>query len=141
MTADPLRLMRQYRRPRTRVGRAFDRARFWVREQLIPISLLVGTLAIPATAVLIQAGAAQATPVDTYTITAGPTICEVLDEYPSLAGVTGVVQGVVNDSGFTPYDAGTVVAESVIIFCPTHLPLLHRYVAVYGDNTTGLVLR
>jgi hypothetical protein len=55
MTAHPLRLMRQYRRSRTRLGRAWDRARFWVREQLIPISLLVGTLAIPATAVMVQA--------------------------------------------------------------------------------------
>jgi len=141
MSADPLRLMRQYRRPRTRVGRVWDRARFWVREKLVPCVWLVGTLTIPATAVMVQAGAAHATPVDTYTITAGPTVCEVLDEYPSLAGVSGVVQGVINDSGFTPYQAGTVVAEAVIIFCPAHLPLLHRYVAVYGDNTTGLVLR
>jgi len=70
MSADPLRLMRQYRRPRTRVGRVWDRARFWVREKLVPCVWLVGTLTIPATAVMVQAGAAHATPVDTYTITA-----------------------------------------------------------------------
>jgi len=141
VSAHPLRLMKQYRRPRTRPGRAWDRLRFWVREKFVPCAWLVGVFMFPATAVMIQAGAAHADPVDSYTITAGPTVCEVLDEYPSLAGVTGVVQGVINDSGFTPYQAGTVVAEAVIIYCPQHLPLLHRYVAVYGDNTTGLVLR
>lgn len=141
MSADPLRLMRQYRRPRTRAGRAWDRARFWVREKFVPWAWLVGTLTIPATAILIQAGAAHATPVDTYTITAGPIVCEVLDEYPSLSGVTRVVQGVINDSGFTTFDAGTVVAESVVIYCPKFIPLLQRYAAVYGDNNTGLALR
>ena len=58
MTAHPLRLMRQYRRPRTRTGRAFDRAWRWVREKLTPISLLTAVLTIPATAAMIQAGAA-----------------------------------------------------------------------------------
>ncbi len=143
MTADPLRLMRQYRRPRTRLGRAWDRARFWVREQLVPISLLVGVFMFPATAVMVQAGSAQATPVENYAADAGTVVCDVLDDYPTVAGVSGVVAGVMNDSGFTAYDSGAVVAEAVMLFCPYHVPLLRRYVAVYGDQpaTTGLVLR
>lgn len=52
MSAHPLRLMRQYRRPRTRLGRWWARSRLWVREQLVPISLLVGTLTIPAYATI-----------------------------------------------------------------------------------------
>lgn len=55
MSADPLRLMRQYRRPRTRPGRCWARCRRWIREQFIPVSLLVGTLTIPAYAVIVQA--------------------------------------------------------------------------------------
>jgi hypothetical protein len=48
MSVDPLRLMRQYRRPRTRPGRCWARCRSWIREKLVPVSLLVGTLTIPA---------------------------------------------------------------------------------------------
>lgn len=55
MTAHPLRLMRQYRRPRTRAGRVWARCRFWVREKFVPCAWLVGTLTIPAYAVIVQA--------------------------------------------------------------------------------------
>lgn len=142
MTADPLRLMRQYRRPRTRAGRVYGRCWRWVRETLVPVSLLVAVFMFPATAVMVQAGSAQATPVENYAADAGTVVCDVLDDYPTVDGVSGVVAGVMNDSGFTAYDSGAVVAEAVMLFCPYHVPLLRRYVAVYGEkSTTGLVLR
>lgn len=58
MSADPLRLMRQYRRPRTRAGRVYGRCWRWVRETLVPVSLLVAVFMFPATAVMVQVGAA-----------------------------------------------------------------------------------
>jgi len=139
MTADPLRLMRQYRRPRTRVGRAWDRTRRWVREQFVPCAWLVGTLTIPATAVMIQAGAAHADPTDNYITVYGTTVCAMLDRNTSLAGVAAVGNAIVAD-GFGP-QVGRILVDSVAVFCPRHTDLLEQFVAVYGDNTTGLVLR
>lgn len=82
----------------------------------------------------IGTGIAKADPQQNYAaINAGP-ICSVLDDYPSIAGVTGVLQGVQNDSGFTPYQAGQSVAEAVIGWCPRHLALLKRYIQVYAPD-------
>jgi hypothetical protein len=46
----------QYRRRRTQFGRDIDRLLRWLRERALPISLLVGTLTIPAYAGIQLAG-------------------------------------------------------------------------------------
>lgn len=81
-------------------------------------------------------GIAKADPIANYAaINAGP-ICSVLDQFPTIAGVTGIIQRVIEDSGFSPYDAGSVIATAVIAHCPEHLPVLKRFVAVFSDART-----
>lgn len=73
-----------------------------------------------------------------YALTAAPSMCLVLDEYPTLPGVEGVLQGIHNDSGFTAYQSGEALALGVQTQCPRHLPLLERFARTFigGDTTT-----
>lgn len=50
-------------------------------------------------------------------------ICETLDDYPSAAGVVGIVSAITED-GYTADSAVDVVNASVWAFCPRHWPLL-----------------
>jgi hypothetical protein len=85
-----------------------------------------------ALAALVMTPAANASPITNYgTINAGP-ICKTLDDYPTVAGVTGVLSAVMEDSGFSAYQAGEVVGWTVATFCPSHIPELKRFVAIYS---------
>lgn len=59
-----------------------------------------------------------------YVNTYGPTICQVLDEYPSIEGVHGIGDVIINEDGFTPDSAADIVNASVLAFCPSHWGLL-----------------
>ena len=107
---------------------------FW-REKASPIAALMFAAILIGLCVGFAARA-NATPIDNYAaINAGP-ICEVLDDFPTIAGVTGIIQGVIEDSGFSPYDAGRTIATAVTGWCPEHLPVLQRFVAVYTPART-----
>ena len=110
-------------RPRLRLA-------WWWAPIILFVGLVAGGLLAPD---------ANATPIDNYAaINAGP-ICEVLDDFPTIAGVTGIIQGVIEDSGFSPYDAGRTIATAVIAHCPEHLPVLKRFVAVYGPDARTVI--
>lgn len=80
------------------------------------------------------AARANAEPYEDYAaINAGP-ICATLDSYPTVGGVVGVVQGVIEDSGLSPYDAGRAIGVAVSVWCPRNLPVLQRFIAVYGPQ-------
>lgn len=70
-----------------------------------------------------------------YAASAATAICSVLDDYPTLPGVRGVLQGIKNDSGFGDYEVGEVLALAVQQDCPRFLPLLERFVTVYGVSS------
>lgn len=106
--------------------------RNWKWWPVMPVLIATGMI-LPG---LLLAPPAKADPVSNYTAMAAPAVCSTLDSYPSVAGVTGVVQGVMNDSGFSAYDAGKVVGESVIGWCPRHVGLLQRFIAVYTNAGT-----
>ena len=107
-----------------------------LQETVWPIAVVRLFFSAVVVAGMILAGAAKAEPVENYAaINAGP-ICETLDSFPTIAGVTGIPQGVMEDSGFSPYDAGRTIATAVIAHCPEHLPVLKRFVAVYSDART-----
>ncbi len=73
-----------------------------------------------------------------YAISAAPAMCTVLDRYPTLPGVEGVLQGIQNDSGFTAFQSGEALAIGVQLQCPRHVALLKRFADTYGPrNTTG----
>lgn len=67
--------------------------------------------------------------VEQYVAVAAPTVCEVLDDHPTVPGMRGVLQGIYIDSGLSSEDSGMVLAISVVTFCPRHLPLLEALVA------------
>lgn len=62
----------------------------------------------------------------------GDAVCETLDEYPTVAGVYGVGQAIVED-GLTARQAGVVVALSVREICPRHMNLIDQIAAQAGQ--------
>lgn len=70
-----------------------------------------------------------------YAESVATAVCSTLDSYPSLGGVKGVIAAIKADGGFGDYEAGEVIAIAVQEDCPRYLPLLQRFVAVYGDTS------
>jgi hypothetical protein len=60
-------------------------------------------------------------------------VCSTLADYPSLAGLKGVLQGVM-DQGYTAFESGRIVASAVYDSCPTFVPLLDQFVAIYAPK-------
>lgn len=79
-------------------------------------------------AATITAGVAKADVVTDYVAANARIVCLVLDEYPTVEGIQGVGEAIVED-GLSPRAAGEVIARSVIALCPEHLPELHLFVA------------
>lgn len=73
---------------------------------------------------------AKADTIDDYVGTNAHVVCSVLDDYPSVEGVEGVVAAIVDD-GLNPVAAGQVIARSVIGLCPRHMPELKAFIAKY----------
>jgi hypothetical protein len=65
------------------------------------------------------------------TNTQAPAVCSVLNDYLTLPGVARVIQDLVEDDEFTPYQAGEVVVRSVANGYPRHVPLLQRFADTY----------
>jgi len=53
----------------------------------------------------------------------GDAVCTTLDEYPSFDGLLGIGQAIIED-GLNAYQAGQVIALSVVEICPRHLALV-----------------
>lgn len=70
-----------------------------------------------------------------YTITYGPVACNVLDEHPTVGGLQGVMNGVMEHGGWSAYESGQIVGLAVYEFCPEYSPLLDRFVARYGGGS------
>lgn len=89
-------------------------------------------------------GAAEADPIQVepqvanYARIAAPAICSTLDAYPTLPGVSAVLQGIRDDSGFTTRQAAQVLVLSVENRCPRHIALLQRYANTYTPDTGGV---
>lgn len=93
---------------------------------------LAGWLVLILVAVLgwlaiLLAGPARADVVDRYIVTFGEAVCSTLDKFPSADGVLGIVRAIHQD-GLTWEQAGTVMVQSVITYCPDHVPLIERTV-------------
>ncbi|MGB0972378.1 MAG: hypothetical protein ACPGVG_15675 [Mycobacterium sp.] len=59
-----------------------------------------------------------------YVITYGPTaICPVIAKYPSVGGVMGVAEALMNE-GWPPDSAVDIINSSVAEYCPRFFPLL-----------------
>lgn len=79
------------------------------------------------------ASSAKADPgTDLYAANHGPAVCQTLDRFPSFAGIQGVADAIHFNDGYSYADAGSIVADSVIVFCPSHLPLLQLFIDTYA---------
>jgi hypothetical protein len=54
----------------------------------------------------------------------GQTVCEVIGEYPSPPGVMGVLQAIVEDTGWDTGSGVDVINASVATFCPEYWGVL-----------------
>lgn len=90
--------------------------------------MLTAVLTIPAFAAIVLSAPAQADTTDDYVVEHGITaVCEPLDADPTEDTVTRIGASL-QDIGFED-TAGRIVADSVALFCPNHLPLLEQYVS------------
>jgi len=101
-------------------------------------SLGLVTGAVMASGVFVFAAPASADPVLDYADLAEGAICRTLSEFPTIYGVRGILEAI-GDEGFTPYQAGEVVATAVIDACPQFIPVLERFVAMYGGEGDSTV--
>jgi len=105
----------------------------------IAVALLMAFMA--ALGVIVFASTAKAD--DSYDAEAyayaahyGSAVCAVLDDYTSVSGVLGVMDGITQD-GLTPYQAGQVVGISVTELCPQHGWLLDLFIDRYGSSSAA----
>ena len=103
------------------------RARAWDRAI---IATAVGALAAAA---VLTAGQARADVVDDYVAQNARTVCAVLDNYPSVAGIEGIGMAIIDD-GWSPQFAGQVITLAVIGTCPEYLGTLQSFIDKW---TTG----
>lgn len=91
--------------------------------------MLAAVMFVPVAALMIlSAPPAEADPVDEFTADNGITaVCEPLDADPTEETVSEI-GAALQDQGFLA-TAGQIVADSVAVFCPHHMPLLQRYVS------------
>jgi hypothetical protein len=123
-----------------------SRARRAKRMDALAVALLMLLMAaLGCIALLWMAPQASAAPdgldvsdeVLDYASDRGQIVCRVLDEYPSVSGLIGVMQGISED-GFSYFEAGQVTALSVYSFCPRHSDLLEQFVAIYGEEAQAV---
>lgn len=102
-----------------------------MRRTIIPaaaLALAVATILAPT-----AAADEPSTTVVAYTATFGGIVCDVLDDYPTPAGVIGIAQAI-QDDGLSAYEAGQVIGLSVAEICPRHLRLMQRFIDIYGGS-------
>ena len=102
-----------------------------MRRTIIPAA----ALALAAAVTLAPTAAADepSTAVVAYAATFGGVVCDVLDDYPTPAGVIGIAQAI-QDDGLSAYEAGQVIGLSVAEICPRHTGLMLRFANAYGGS-------
>lgn len=114
---------------RSRAGKAS-------RMDAVAVALLMLLMAALGCVVLLASTpTAKADPdagVYAYAATYGGAVCEVLDEYPSFAGMYGIASAINEQDGLSFHQAGQVIAISVMEICPRHLSLVKRFAESAG---------
>lgn len=101
---------------------------------LMALMAALGALAMLASAPHAKADEPSPALID-YTITYGPVACNVLDEYPTIGGLQGVMNGVMEHGGWSAFESGQITALAVAEYCPEYVPLLNRFVSMYGNGS------
>lgn len=97
----------------------------------LAVALLMLFMAVFGCLMLLWATPAKAeTPAEAYAALYGWAVCETLaDGHDSVAGITGIGDGIVEHSGLSTFEAGEVLAYSVYGQCPQYVPALKRFIA------------
>ncbi len=93
--------------------------------------LLIVMAAFGVIVMLLSTPQAKADPdsmVYAYAATFGSAVCETLDSYASFGGIYGIADAITED-GLTYYQAGQVIAVSVMEICPRHTALVRSFAA------------
>jgi hypothetical protein len=61
-----------------------------------------------------------------YAAQFGDAVCTTLDEYPTINGVYGIGEAIMQD-GLTAYQAGQVLGLAVLEICPRHMDLMQNF--------------
>lgn len=70
-------------------------------------------------------------------IQAEPFICRNLADSPTVSTLMSILVAVSDAASLSPGDTGTVVALAVSDGCPQYIPVLKRFVAIYGQDTSS----
>jgi len=73
-----------------------------------------------------SAARAHADPIDDEAAALKISVCSTLDDYPSVAGVLGVMDSL-TDHGATAHQAAGVVVAAITQDCPRHIGLLAEF--------------
>lgn len=102
-----------------------DQIPWWVWPPILFLAIVIAGLASPY---------ARADSVDDVVARFGVEVCVVLDEYPTVPGLVGVMQGVEDSTGLSARESGEAVALSVLYICPIHRPVLDAFAQQYGSG-------
>jgi hypothetical protein len=86
---------------------------------------------------LAAAPTASAGPVEEYAAVNADAICTALAERPYLSTVTVILKVIVDDTGWSNYDAGVVVGQTVRDYCPWNRGVVERFIRVYAPEARG----
>lgn len=89
-----------------------------------------------ATMTMCAAPAKADMPLDVVDVYA-PIVCDVLSEHPSTDGLLGIGIALMGD-GWTGYEAGQIMGQSVQNECPQFIPILRAFAARYGNQTAAI---
>lgn len=86
---------------------------------------IVGLLA------LVPIAPASADDVTDYADQNAKIVCKVLGDYPSVAGLSGILDAI-EDDGFTSYEAGKIAGIAIYGTCPRYASIAEDFIAVFG---------
>jgi hypothetical protein len=67
-------------------------------------------------------------------------VCSVLADHFSFDGIIGIGQSLSTEYGFTGYEAGEIIAASVITNCPQFIPLIKAFGTTYSASAKTKVV-
>lgn len=117
-------------------SKLFGRSRFRRARVYDGLAVTAFLLFMMAFGAVVWAASAKADPdseAAAYAAEYGPAVCSVLDEYPSVSGMLGIMQSITKD-GLTEYQAGEVVGIAISDRCPEYGWLARAFVKRYGAS-------
>lgn len=92
-----------------------------------------------AASMTIVAPVAKADTATNYGLENEVRICRVFAQFPNAQGVIGIAQAIIEETGFSPTQAGEAIAAGIIDYCPSYYDDLMRIIAISQHNTGGKV--